>query len=368
MSLGMPGSRFDLAQSNALRLHFDTNQYLHVILITLARLRQVVTLAERGAFSKAAATLGISQPALTRSIQTLEAALGVRLFDRHTRGVVLTDFGRLVVSHTRALVAREEELLRDIHLLAGLEVGHLDVALGPYPSVISGYAAAGRVMAAHPRLQIALHVANWREVTKAVVEKRAELGIAELSDAVLNEQLDTEVLAKHRARLFCRHGHPLLQSAHVTLEALLEFPWANTRLPPRVAAALPREPVRAGRFDELTGDFVPALETDVPMQFGQLVEGNDVIAFGVFSMVESELEAGRLAYLPTPTLELRASYGFIFHRNRSLSPAAQAFMHAMREQERICVEREARLEQRFGQRRPWPDDSVTIQMMRGDDG
>jgi DNA-binding transcriptional LysR family regulator len=318
-----------------------------------------VTLAEHGSFGKAAITLGISQPALTKSIQTLEAALGVRLFDRHTRGVVLTDFGRLVVAHTKDLVAREGELLRDIQLLAGLEVGHIDVALGPYPSLMSGYAAAGRVMAAHSKLQIGLHVANWREVTKAVVEKRAELGIAELSDAVLNDQLDTEVVGQHRARLFCRPGHPLLQSEHVTLAALLAFPWANTRIPPRMAAVFPREPVRAGRLDEFTGDFIPAVETDVPMQFGRLVEGNDVLAFGAFSMVESELESGRLAYLPTPRIDLRASYGFIFLRNRSLSPAAQAYMQAVRDEEQSCVEREARLDQRFGQRRPWPPNSVT---------
>jgi DNA-binding transcriptional LysR family regulator len=330
--------------------------------ITLARLRQVVTLAEHGAFGKAAATLGISQPALTKSIQTLEAALGVRLFDRHTRGVVLTDFGRLVVSHTRELVAREEELLRDIQLLAGLEVGRLDVALGPYPSMMSGYRAAGRVMAAHPRLQVALHVANWRDVTRAVLDKRTEIGIAELSDAVLNDQLDTELVGQHQARIFCRPGHPVLRSGDVTLASLLEFPWAYTRVPPRIAAAFPRAPVRAGRIDEFTGDFVPAVDYDVPMQLAQLVEGNDVLAFGCFTMVESDLESGRLAYLPTPQIEMRGSYGFIFLRNRSLSPAAQAYMQAVRDVERQCVEREARLEQRFGQRRPWPANSVTPEL------
>lgn len=328
-------------------------------MLTFARLRHVVTLAEHGSFGKAAATLGISQPGLTKSIQALEAALGVRLFDRHTRGVVLTDFGRLVVSHTKEFVAREDELLRDIQMLAGLEVGHLDVALGPYPSMMSGYRAAGRVMAAHPRLQVALHVANWREVTRAVLEKRTEVGIAELSDAVLNDQLDTELVGQHQARIFCRPGHPVLRSGHVTLASLLEFPWAYTRVPPRIAAAFPRASVRAGRIDEFTGDFVPAVDLDVPMQLAQLVEGNDVLAFGGFTMVESDLESGRLAYVPTPQIELRGSYGFIFLRNRSLSPAAQAYMQAVRDVERQCVEREARLEQRFGQRRPWPANSVT---------
>ncbi len=317
-------------------------------MLTLARLRQFVALAEHGSFGKAAATLKISQPALTKSIHTLEATLGVRLFDRHSRGVLLTDFGRLVISHTKDLVAREAELLRDIRLLADLEVGHLSVCLGPYPSVMSGYAAAARVLSAHPKLEIALRVANWRTVTSAVGERQAELGIAELSDAVLDERLDTEAVGRHRARIFCRPGHPLLRKTRVSLATLFHFPWASTRIPRRVAAAFPRGGTRAGRLDEFSGDFIPAVETDVPMQIARLVKDTDVIAFGAFSMVEDELRAGRLAYLPAPRIDLRASYGFIFLRNRSLSPAAQAYMQAVRDEERACAERELRLEAEFG--------------------
>lgn len=321
-------------------------------------------LAEQGSFGKAAATLNISQPALTKSIQALESALGVPLFDRLPRGVALTDFGRLVVTHARYVDGRERELLREIQLLAGLEVGQLEVVLGPYPSVMSGYAAVGRMMTMHPKLKIGLHVANWRVVTRAVVAKEAELGIAELTDAVLNEDLDTEIVGKHRAKVFCRPGHPLLQAERVTMPLLLSFPWVNTRVPPRMAAAFPREPVAAGRIDEVTKDFIPAVETDVPMQLGRLVAGNDMITFGAFSMVENELESGRLAYLPTPQIDLRASYGFIFLRGRSLSPAARAFMQAVRDEEQLCREREAKLEARFAQCRSSPGNGVTPKSKR----
>lgn len=316
-------------------------------MLTLARLRQFVVLAEHGSFGQAAAALDISQPALTKSIRTLEAQLGVRLFDRHARGAVLTEFGAIVVAHTKELMAREAELLRDVRLLAGLEVGQLTVWLGPYPSVMSGYAAAGRVLAGHPKLQVALHVANWRDVTAAVAEKRTELGIAELSNAAQDERFVTEPVGNHRGRVFCRRGHPLLTAKDVTLPMLLDYPWAGTRIPPRIAATLPPGTCRAGRRDEFTGDFVPAVEIDVPMQLARLVEGNDVIALGAFAMVEAELAAGQLAYLPTPRIDMRASYGCIYLRDRSLSPAAQAYMRALRDEEQACVEREARLERRY---------------------
>jgi DNA-binding transcriptional LysR family regulator len=231
--------------------------------------------------------------------------------------------------------------------------------------VLSGYAAAGRLTGAHPKLRIALHVADWRAVTLAVVERRVELGIAELSDALLNVELDTLPLGQHRGRLFCRPGHPLQAAPNLSWATLLGYPWAHTRVPPRIAAAFPRHPVPAGCFDEATGDFVPALEIAVPMQLAQLIEHNDALTFATLAMVEHDLDSGRLVYLPTPALEMRASYGFIFRRGRSLSSAAQAFMQAVRDEEQRVAQREAQLELHYGERQPQPAGTVAARPHEG---
>jgi DNA-binding transcriptional LysR family regulator len=316
-------------------------------MLTSTRLRQVVVLAEHGSFRRAAAVLKISQPALTKGIQALEAALGVPLFDRQPTSVTLTEFGKRVVRHTQAVEAAEGDLLRDIALLRGLEAGSINVALGPYPSVLSGHVAAARLIASYPKFGIAVRVAGWRAVTRAVAERKVDLGIAELSDAVLNEALATELVGQHRARIFCRPGHPLLTRGRVSLSDLFEFPWANTRVPPRVAGAFPRPPGRAGHIDELTGDFVPAVELDVPMQLAEFAKGSDVLVFATFAMVERELEAGTLAVVRAPALDMRASYGFIYLKHRSLSPGTRAYMQFVRDQESVIVEREARLERLY---------------------
>lgn len=317
-------------------------------MLTFNRLRQVLALAEHGHFGRAAATLGISQPALSKSIQTLESALGARLFDRQPNSVTLTVFGELVAGHALHFLLGEKELHRDIQLLAGREAGHLDVMLGPYPSVISGYRACGAVMARHPGLRIALHVANWRVVTSAVAEKKAEIGVAELSDALLNENLQTEEVGHLVGRVFCRRGHPILRAERVTMKTLLDYPWAFTRIPPRLAINFPRSPVRAGHLDEVSGDFVPAIELDVPMQLPALLTNTEILALGTFSMFEQELLRGDLVHLPTPWNELRAHYGFIYRRSRSLSPAALAYMQAVRDEEALYRDREEQLERRFG--------------------
>jgi DNA-binding transcriptional LysR family regulator len=313
------------------------------------QLRQVIALAAVGNFRRAAATLRISQPALSKAIQALEKELGVRLFDRQSRAVTPTEFGDRIVRYGKGLLEAEEDLLHDLALIAGLETGRVDVALGPYPSVISGYAAAARLCREHPKVSIGLRVSNWRDVTRAVAERGADLGVAELTDALGNEALATEDLGAHRARFFCRPGHPILRRRQIQFADLLAYPWATTRIPPRIAAAFPRPLGRAGSIDAATGDLVPAIELDVPMQIAEFTRGTDALALATFAMVERELRSRALAIVPIGKIDIRARYGFVWLRHRSLSPAAAAYMQAVREEERAFVAREASLAAAFEQ-------------------
>jgi DNA-binding transcriptional LysR family regulator len=250
------------------------------------------------------------------------------------------------------VIASEDELLRRIGLMAGLEIGSIKVALGPYPSVMSGYSAGGRLLANHPKLSVSLHITNWREIIRLVSERKVDLGVGELTDAVTNDAFQTELVGQHVARFFCRPGHPILGSPAVTLADLLAFPWATTRIPPRALATFPGQLGPAGYIDPFNGDFVPAMEVDVPMQFASLLSRSDVIAMGTFQIVSNELNAGILAVIPTPQLNIRARYGFIYLRDREISPAMRAFMHEVRDEEARCEEREQELARQYAVARP----------------
>ena len=306
------------------------------------RYLQFMAIAEQGSYRRAAAALHVSQPALTKSIQALESDIGHRLFDRASRGVQLAEFGHRVLSHAQQMLAAEQDMRHDLGLIAGLATGQLKVSLGPYPSEVSGYGAAARTSRQHPLLGIALQVANWRVVTAAVLARQAELGIAELSDAVGHPELQTELVGQHRAHFFCRPGHPVLKRAPCRWADLLQFPWATTRLPPRIVQALPADLGRAGRRDAATGDLVPAIELDVPMQLAEFTSGSDTLVLGTFARLESDLAAHRLCVVPLAQPAPIGEYGFIWTRHRSLSQAALAFMQAVREEERLYAEQEAR--------------------------
>ncbi|TXH89518.1 MAG: LysR family transcriptional regulator [Pseudomonas sp.] len=320
-------------------------------MITQRRLLHLLTLVEHGHFGRAAEALNISQPALSKSIQALEAELGVPLVDRKSGGVSLTVFGQVVAERSTPLLTVEEDLRREIKLLNEHDIGSLKVAFGPYPSIICGYAGAARLLARHPRINIGMRVSGWHEVAQQVQTRTVDLGIAEISALQTNEQFTTELLGEHVGRLFCRPGHPLLSAGPITPVMLFKYPWICPRIPGRASAALPTNLGAAGTLDPQNGDFVPAIEIDVPMHLDSFLHTSDALAINLLSNMEPALLAGEVALVPVTGFTLKANYGFIYLRNRSLAPAAKAYMDEVRALEAEIRAKEQRLAEQFEKRR-----------------
>ena len=111
--------------------------------------------------------------------------------------------------------------------------------------------------------------------------------------------------------MFCRPGHPLLSRGPVSLNQLLDFPWVATRIPQQIADRLPESLGAAGTRDPFNGDFVPAVEVDVPMQLSRFLNSGDALVLATLGIMEADLLAGRAIPVPMIDLEIRANYGFI---------------------------------------------------------
>jgi DNA-binding transcriptional LysR family regulator len=123
-----------------------------------------VRVAERGNFSRAAADLGLSQPAISQAIGRLERSLGIRLFERSSRAVRLTGPGRALLPYAEALLAAETAL-RD-------EAGRQAVPTirFAYPPVVGPLVArvARRLAARAPAIDVDLRPAGWSDATAAL--------------------------------------------------------------------------------------------------------------------------------------------------------------------------------------------------------
>ncbi len=163
-------------------------------------------LASHGHFGGAAEALGITQPALTRSIQNLERSLGVRLFDRQRSPVEATPIGSVLLDRGERILTESEELLRQIRLLRGLEVGRLIVSAGLHPAELSAHRSVGQLIRMHPNLRCRVKLCDWRCATADVLGRDADIALAELSEAEDEPQLVTRPVGNHPLTFFARPG------------------------------------------------------------------------------------------------------------------------------------------------------------------
>lgn len=133
-----------------------------------------VTIAEERHFGLAARRIGISQPPLSRGLHRLEAALGVRLFDRGSRGVELTGAGAALLPHAQRLLSAERELRQAAQ---GAARGPSGARLGVVPQL--PLAGAARLAAAGATVPggVTLHTGPTTALVDAVVEGRLDLAV-----------------------------------------------------------------------------------------------------------------------------------------------------------------------------------------------
>jgi DNA-binding transcriptional LysR family regulator len=283
--------------------------------LKLRQVQHAVTLAQSGSYSSAAERLNLSQPALSRSIQALEALLGAALFDRTSTGVVPTTIGRLVIEQGIAILASAAGLEREVKLALGLETGTLVVGAAPYAADICVGTAVGRLAMESPALAIDVRVGDWTYLTELVLSGELDIAVAELTLAADDSRLEVQALPRHIGQFFCRAEHPLACRASVSL--------ADTAAFPLVASSLPR------RLENLR----TAIRVDTFRLARDIVLASNALGIAVSSQIVAELRDRQLVFLPISAPWLHSNYGFIRLKGRTPSPATLAFMRRVLEVE-----------------------------------
>ncbi len=157
---------------------------------SLSSYRIFYTVANTGNISKAAKELYISQPAISKSIQKLEESVGCRLFSRSSRGVVLTDEGKLLYDHVRTafetLTLGEEKLKRSIEL----GVGHLKIGVS---STLCKYLLLPYLkefIRQNPHISISISCQSTNETLKLLEDNKIDIGLVGKPAVLKNTRFD----------------------------------------------------------------------------------------------------------------------------------------------------------------------------------
>lgn len=186
--------------------------------LNLHHLRIFTSVAEQGGFSRAAAALRLSQPAVSKSVRELEREVGAPLFERGGRTPRLTESGVLLFARARELFAVERSAEEELRVLRGLEGGVLRV--GASTTVITyllpPYLA--RFRAAHPDVVLKVASANTRDIARALLERRLDVALVE--GPVEDARIQVVSWRDDELVVIGPPDHPLARRRRVALEEL----------------------------------------------------------------------------------------------------------------------------------------------------
>jgi DNA-binding transcriptional LysR family regulator len=314
--------------------------------IDLRLIRYAAALAEHGSFTRAADALDIAQPTLSRGIRDLETDIGLPLFTRHRHGVEVTDFGYLFLEQAASVSAQVADLEREVALAKGLHKGELAVGLGPHAAELLLPYALPRFVSEHPAVRIRIQIDSIEVLGRALRQRALDFVVGESTILESDESIDVfEPLEPIKAYLFVRAGHPLVAAKDVSLPDVLDYPLVQvSRLPPRVLKPF-LEALGASSTTELSLP-IPAVDCPTIPFAVDTVLGSNAVMLVSLGMVKRELALRRVV----PVLHegwMRSNWALMKLRHRSPSPAATAFLAALRAAHAASVAEDAMLEKRW---------------------
>jgi DNA-binding transcriptional LysR family regulator len=280
---------------------------------------------ERRSFSQAADQLGVTQPAVSLQIRSLEKRLGVQLVDRSGRRVEPTEAGRRLYRSAQRLLALEEQLLAELgeeaegELTGRLELG---ASTGPGGTVIP--IALAEFQQAHPAVEVALSVSDTQRVIEQVARREVELGVV---GAVRRQRGVTfEPFFRDEVVLAVPRGHRFAGRS-VSLDELKAEP---------LILMQEGAGVRQVIEDELREVGVRLRDLDVRLELGLQESARSAVlhGYGVTfisrSAIDADVAAGTIAIADVEGLEPAREISLVRAAGRAETRVAQAFVEFAR--------------------------------------
>lgn len=276
---------------------------------------------DRKSFSQAADRLGVTQPAVSLQVRSLEKRLGVQLLDRSGRRVEPTEAGRRLYRGAVRLLELEGELLDDVAAESDGELtGELSIGASTGPAAVAVPLLLCDFAQLHPGITIALGVHDTQTVVGRVAERELELGI--VGAGRRHRGVRFEVLLRDEVILVCPPGHGFAGRT-VTVDDLRE----ETLIVMQEGAGV-RQVLDDGlrRLGTRLRDLNVRLELGLQESVRSAVQAGYGVTFISRSAVEPELAAGTLVAARVEGLDAKREISLARASGRTPTRAAEAFV------------------------------------------
>ncbi|MFM0041755.1 LysR family transcriptional regulator [Paraburkholderia sediminicola] len=285
----------------------------------------LLAVEEHGGIGKAAEALGMSQPALTKAIQRVEAQTGLALFQRTANGVAPTQAGSLFLARARRIALEYEDALKEMHAIRNGEQGVLSLGYSPTVPAALVLGACRQLLKERPAARLRLRRRLARDLVDLLIAGELDLIVAPEPNRDADELSFVE-LFRDSLSVLADDSHPLHRKRNLRLADLVDQEWLlpgpTIVVRQQVDAAFIRQGLAAPKL---------RVETD----FGStsllhLLRGTTMLCVAGTESFDA-LEGLRALNLDTNELDLRRHIGVVFRKGAYLSPLAQRAMALLKE-------------------------------------
>ena len=293
--------------------------------LKLRDLHVLSVVVQSGGMAKAAARLAISQPAVSESIASLEATLGVRLLDRNARGVEPTLYAHALLKRGDVVFDELMQGIRDIEFLANPTVGEIRVASGDTASAGLLAPVIDRLLRRYPEITVRVGPASAEPLAYPELrERKVDVALARVSKAFSHRELDVEVLFDDPPRVVVGASNPLARRRKVSLADLVDETWTLTS--DQIIRDLISDAFRSAGL----GEPCEAVSASSMLLRNRLLATGRYITVLPDSVLRCNAKQWALKALPIDLGMKPMSVTIITVKNRTVSPVVQLFVEQVR--------------------------------------
>lgn len=284
--------------------------------MTIRHLQIFITVADLGSMTSAAKALFISQPTVSQAITEIETHYGIKLFERLSKRLYITEKGSQLLSYARhvtSLLEEMEQVIKNSEKSGSMAVGAtLTIGESLLPDLISSFNKE------YPRLKVKAIIKNTLDIEELIIKNFVELAIVE--GAVHSSDIVVEPFENDELVLVCGKGHPLYSAKNLLPNALADINF------------IVREKGSGTR--ELFDNTMSANE--IKWQPSWECNGSDILksaalrglGVAVISkrLVKQELKNKSLHVLEIKGIALRRKFSIIYHKNKYMTESMKAFI------------------------------------------